>query len=61
MGPEQLGKWFKFYIRHGKEAPAFGKQTIGHENMQVRMPTCVVTEGLDSHYKTGDTFFLAQG
>jgi len=60
IGPEQFGKLLEACLRHDKEVPAFGKQTIGSKHMQMRMPACIVTEGLDSHYKPRDTFSLAQ-
>ena len=61
MSTEKLVQWTKIHLRHNEKIAALQKEAVGHQGMEVGMPTGIVTEGLYGHDDSRNTGFLAKG
>lgn len=61
MGTKKLGQWTEIHLRHDKEIAALQEEAIGHQGMEVGVPSRVISERLNGHDDTWNTGFLAKG
>jgi len=61
MGTEKLGQWTEIHLRHDKKIAALQEEAVGHQGMDMGMPSGVVSEGLYGDDDSRNTSFLAKG
>ncbi len=61
MSTEKLGQWTEIHLRHDKEIAALQEEAVGHQGMEMGMPSGVISERLNSHNHSRNTGFLAKG
>ena len=58
MGSKNFGQWADINLRHNEEIATLMEETMGHQRMKVRVPTSVVSGGLNSDDNSGYACFL---
>ncbi len=61
MSTEKLGQWTEIHLRHNKKIAALQEEAVGHQGMEMGMPSGVISERLNSHNHSRNTGFLAKG
>lgn len=61
MSTEKLSQSTEIHLRHDRKIAALQEKAIGHQGMEMGMPTGVISEGLYSDDNTWYPSFLAKG
>jgi hypothetical protein len=61
MGTKKLGQRTEIHPRHDKKIATLEEEAVGHQGMEVGMPSRVISERLNGHDDSRNTGFLTKG